>query len=96
MEDTSNDEMWESLIQSIKDLTPEEIEKYFPNREETPKGWISIEDSLPGFMACDIFQGYSVYIVKDIDGNEFESCLSDPNMWYHTMKENNITHWLND
>lgn len=96
MEKTSNDKMWDSITQSIEDMTPEECEKYFPKRESIPSGWISIEDKLPGFKAMDIFQGYSVYTVKDSDGNIFETTLSDHNMWYYMMKEINVTHWLND
>lgn len=48
------------LLQKFLDETPhEEIEKMFPP-DTTPKGWLSIEEHLPGWLAKDVMQGYSV------------------------------------
>lgn len=45
--------------------------------------------------AIDIVQGYTLYKVKDKNGNEFESAVSDHNNWYYYAKEEGITHWWN-
>lgn len=74
-----------------KDL--EELREFF--KDDTPKGWLSVEDYLPHWLACDIEQGYSTYKVRDIEGNEFDSIVSDHTMWYHIAKQKGITHWLN-
>ena len=68
--------------------------KYFPP-DTRPKGWLSIEEYLPMMYAIDIIQGYTIYKVKDKDGNEFESAVSDHNVWYYVAKEAGITHWWN-
>lgn len=49
-------------------------------------------------MAMDfITQGYSEYRVKDKDGNEFITRVTDHMVWYHMIaKQNNITHWFNE
>ena len=60
-----------------------------------PKGWLSIEEYLPMMCAIDIVQGYTLYKVKDKNGNEFESAVSDHNNWYYYAKEEGITHWWN-
>ena len=75
----------------LKDLE----KKYFSN--DTPKGWVDVNDYLPKFRAIDILKGSSEYRVKDKDGNEFISNVSDHNMWYYyEAKELNITHWFNN
>ncbi len=71
----------------------QELRDFF--KDETPKGWLSIEEHLPKFIAKDIMQGYSIYTVKDKDGNEFESPVSDHRAWYYRAKEDGITHWFN-
>ena len=71
----------------------EELREFF--KDDTPKGWLSIEEYLPHWLACDVEQGYSIYKVRDKDGNEFESPVSDHNTWYYMAKQANITHWLN-
>lgn len=91
-----------SLGKRIKDhfdnMTPEEMEEakeFF--RDKNPKGWINIEVALPMMKAIDIRQGYTEYKVKDKDGNEFISIVSDHNMWYNVVKkEGIIKHWWND
>jgi hypothetical protein len=86
----------ESFRKHINSLSKEELaalkERF---KDNTPKGWLSIEDHLPKMFARDIMQGYSVYKVRDKDGNEFESGVSDHNIWYYDAKEAGITHWLN-
>lgn len=80
----------------FENATPEEIEKYFP-KDTTPKGWLSIEEYLPQMFAADFCEkGYSVFKVKDIAGNEFESAVSDHGTWYYYAKEKGYTHWLNE
>lgn len=89
------DEMSKRLDQALASLTEEDIEKYFP-KDTTPKGWVSIEDYLPHCMAMDyIEKGYSTYKVKDSNGTEFETAVTDHNIWYYLAKEQNITHWWN-
>jgi hypothetical protein len=88
----------EELRKYLESLTPEQLEeerqKFFPE-DTKPKGWLSIEEHLPMFMANDIMQGYSIYKVRDKDGNEFESGVADHNTWYYEAKDAGITHWLN-
>ena len=81
--------------EALDKITPEDIEKYFPE-DKTPKGWLSIEEHLPQLMVEDfINKGYSTYKVKDKDGNEFESDVTDHHMWYYMAKDVGITHWFN-
>ncbi len=83
------------IKESLDNLTEEEINEYFPP-DTRPKGWLSIEEYLPKMYAIDIIQGYTLYKVKDKEGNEFESGVSDHNMWYYFAKEEGITHWWNE
>ena len=64
--------------------------------DTTPKGWLSIEEHLPGWLAKDVMQGYSVYKVRHKDGTEFESAVTDHGLWYYLAKEAGVTHWLNE
>ena len=82
------------IDESFKNMTPEQMEEYFPE-DKTPKGWVSIEDALPMMLAMDVMRGGSMYRVKDKDGNEFESGVSDHNTWYYIAKEQGFTHWWN-
>jgi hypothetical protein len=90
--------MVKALREHLESLTPEQIEeireKYFTDKR--PKGWLSIEEHLPMMFAIDIVRGYSVFKVKDKDGNEFESAVADHNIWYYRAKDEGITHWLNE
>lgn len=86
---------FKELENKINNISEEEIEKYFP-KDTRPKGWLSIEEYLPMMYAIDIMQGYTPYKVKDKNGNEFESAVSDHNIWYYMAKETGITHWLNE
>ena len=70
----------DKLRESLANISQEEVDKYFP-KDAKPKGWISIEDHLPMMYAIDIMQGYTLYKVKDKDGNRFESAVSDHNVW---------------
>ena len=89
------DKMSKALDKALADITPEEIEKYFP-ADKRPKGWISIEDSLPQCLGGDfITQGYSRYKVKNAQGEEFFTHVCDHNMWYVISKEEGVTHWWN-
>lgn len=85
----------DKLRESLVNISQEEVDKYFP-KDTKPKGWISIEDYLPMMYTIDIMQGYTLYKVKDKDGNEFESAVSDHNVWYYMAKEAGITHWWNE
>jgi len=85
-----------SLKKHLKSLSKEELDELKERfRDKTPKGWISIEEHLPKMLAKDIMQGFSIFKVKDKDGNEFDSGVSDHNIWYYEAKEAGITHWLN-
>jgi len=89
--------MVEKLKEILDNMTPEEIEEtreFF--RDDTPKGWLSIEDHLPQFLAKDIMQGYSIYKVRYADGHEDETCVSDHNMWYYLAKDEGVVEWFND
>ena len=88
------EKMSQKLDEALANMTQEEIDKYFPP-DTRPKGWLSIEEYLPMMYGIDIMQGYKLYKVKDKDGNEFESAVSDHNVWYYMAKEAGITHWWN-
>lgn len=89
------DDLTEKVRKSLENITPEELEKYFP-KDKTPKGWVSIEDHLPKMLAVDICQGYTEYKVKLEFGEEAYSKVSDHSTWYYYAKEQGITHWWND
>lgn len=84
------------LREHLNNMTPEEMEEtreFF--RDKKPKGWLSIEEYIPMMFASDIEQGYSVFRVKDIEGNEFDTPVSDGNTWYYWAKEQDIVEWFN-
>lgn len=83
------------LRESLDRMSQDDIEKFFP-RDTKPKGWLSIEEYLPMFMAIDITNGYSIYRVKYSDGTIGESRVVDHNIWYYDAKEAGITHWYNE
>ena len=87
--------MSEKFKEILDNITDEELNEAFPP-DTTPKGWLSIEDHLPMFMGNDIMRGYSEYKVKDKDGKEFKTCVTDHMIWYYEAKEIGITHWFND
>ena len=70
-------------------------EKYFPKEDGAPKGWVSIEESLPTLRALDLFEGGTEYKILFEDGFEAYSRVTDPNMWYYWAKEVGVTHWYN-
>ena len=88
------EECKKKIDEFLANITQEEINKYFPP-DTRPKGWLSIEEYLPMMCAIDIVHGYTLYKVKDKNGNEFESAVSDHNNWYYYAKEEGITHWWN-
>ncbi len=97
MEDNNFEKIRKEFKESLANMTQEEkaeLNKLFPP-DTRPKGWLSIEDHLPMWLADDLEQGYSVYKVKDKEGNEFESFVTDHNLWYYKAKEAGITHWFN-
>ena len=84
----------EKHLENMSEEEKEEMRKYF--EDKTPKGWVSIEEHLPNCTVDDLLgKGYSEYIVKDKDGNEFVSAVCDHNIWYYHAKEIGITHWFN-
>lgn len=89
------EELSRKFDEAIKNITQEDIEKYFSGRN-IPDGWVDIEEHLPMMRAIDISEGYTLFLVKDKDGNEFESPVSDHNTWYYAAKEQGITHWKNN
>jgi len=85
------------LSESLNNLSDEDIKKYFSTENENDSDeWISIEDKLPMMRASDILKGYTIYTVKDKDGNESISAVTDHNIWYYNAKELGITHWKNN
>lgn len=82
----NNDKIDRALI----DIDPE----YF-KFSSIPKGWVDIDEHLPMWLAEDVGQGYTTYKVRDHNGNEFESAVSDSILWYQIAKQRNITHWFN-
>lgn len=81
-------------LENMTDAEKEEMREHF--RDKRPKGWLSIEEHLPMMFANDIMQGYSVFKVRDKDGKEYNSAVTDHNIWYYRAKEEGITHWFND
>ena len=84
----------ELLEKALENITPEEIEKYFP-ADTKPHGWISIEEHLPEMRAIDIRKGYTKFKVKYEDGSIGRSKVADHCVWYYGAKEAGITHWWN-
>ena len=88
----------ETIDPFFDNLTEEDIERikqeYFPE-PTIPKGWVSIEDHLPQFLAKDIEIGHSTYKVKS-EEEEYYMCVVDPNIFYHEAKESGVTHWFNN
>lgn len=89
------DKMSKALDEALANMTPEEMEKYFP-KDTKPKGWINIEEHLPMMLAVDIMQGCTEYKVKFEDGTEGMTCVADHNTWYYEAKDAGITHWWNE
>lgn len=88
-------EMSNALDKALATMTKEQIEEFFPPRD-IPKGWVSIEDHLPMWLAMDVAQGYTSYKVKDANGKESTAQVADHNVWYYFAKEQGITHWWNE
>jgi len=87
----------EALRKHLANMTEEQKEEMREHfRDKRPKGWLSIEEHLPMMYANDIEKGYSVFKVRDKNGNEFDSAVSDHNIWYYRAKEEEITHWLHE
>lgn len=81
-------------LEKMTDAEKEKMREYF--RDKRPKGWLSIEEHLPMMFANDIMQGYSIFKVRDKNGNEFNSAVTDHNIWYYRAKDEGITHWFNE
>lgn len=79
-------------------LSEEDIERikqeYFPE-STIPKGWVSIEEHLPQFLAKDVGKGFSTYKVRG-EGREQYMNVVDPNIFYYEAKELGVTHWHNN
>ena len=85
----------ESLKKALENITSEEIEKYFP-KDTKSKGWISIEEYLPKWMAADVKKGYSKYKIKFEDGAIGETKVTDHSIWYYDAKKAGVTYWWNE
>ncbi len=95
----TDDQRVKAFGNAISNMTPEDIEKYFPEADPIPNGWVSIEEHLPAVTIDDFLKHNAIVRmikVKDKDGNEFESQVGDHQMWYYIAKEAGITHWWND
>lgn len=87
----------EAFRKHLDEMTEEQrakMQEYF--KDTRPKGWLSIEEYLPMMCIDDLEQGYSVFKVRDKDGNEFETYVTDHHIWYYRAKYAGVTHWLND
>ncbi len=87
-----------SLEEALAKKTPEDIQKLFADLfppDDTPKGWVDIEEHLPQMLAQDIGAG-TRYKVKLSDGTEDYSLVGDHNVWYYEAKEAGVTHWWNE
>ena len=96
-EPMTDDQRVEAFGKALEEISPEEIEKYFPP-DKTPKGWVSIEDHLPAVTVDDFLSNDAivrVVMVKDKNGNEFRTQVGDHQMWYYAAKDAGITHWWN-
>jgi len=82
------------LEKALENITPEEIEEYFP-ADTRPKGWLSIEEYLPMMRAIDIRKGYTTFKVKYSDGSIRYTRVVDHCVWYYEAKKAGITHWWN-
>lgn len=98
----SNSQMLTKLGKMIEDIKNKMSEKEWDSYVNThfpvdnkKKGWINIDDCLPKMLAQDVERGYSIFTVKNEEGIQFESNVSDHYLWYHTAKQQGITHWLN-
>lgn len=83
------------LREKLENITEDDFKEYFRNKPKIPKGWVSIDDHLPKWLAIDLERGYSSYKVRDINGNEFKTTVTDHSLWEVQAREMNITHWLN-
>lgn len=81
-------------LENMTDAAKEDMRNFF--KDDTPKGWISIEEHLPKMFAMDICQGYTEYKIKYADGREDTTRVADHDIWYHHAKEAGITHWFNE
>lgn len=90
-------EMAEQLRILIENMSEEELEEMrIELSDDRPKGWLNIDEHLPMMSAQDMIDpGYSVFLVRDKDGNEYESSVCDHDVWYYEAKNAGITHWLN-
>lgn len=90
-------EFLKALKENLVNMSPEEKEEVNEIfKDKNPKGWVSVEDSLPMWKAMDITKGYTKYKVKDKNGNEFITQVKDHTTWYYFVaKEQEITHWFN-
>ena len=87
---------FDEALKKLKNMSFEEFEKHF-QADTRPHGWLNIEDYLPECYVQDfVKQGYSIFKVRDKDGNEFESKILDHNTWYYDAKKQGITHWWNE
>lgn len=86
--------MLEALKEHLSKISEEEKQNLLC-KNIIPKGWVKVKDYLPMFLAKDIFQGYSEYLVRDKDGNEFETRVCDHNTWKYYAEQEGITHWFN-
>jgi hypothetical protein len=88
----------DALDKALKEMTPEDMEKYFPKEDPLPEGWIDIEQHLPMVTVDDVLNNDGLFKnvwVKDDKNNEFETTVGDHNTWYYMAKEAGITHWYN-
>ena len=93
-------EVKQKIDDFFNNLSEDEIEKlkekYFPKESNTPKVWISIDESLPTLRALDLFEGGTEYKILFEDGFEAYSRVTDPNTWYYWAKEVGVTHWYSE
>lgn len=89
------DKLKEYLDSKTNEELKEEWDEMFPPENDPPKGWVSIEEHLPKWLAIDVAIGCSTYKVKYKDGTEGTADVSDHDVWYYIAKKDGITHWWN-
>ncbi len=96
-EEEKKSDLLKNVDNFFNNITEEQRQRaieYF--KDDRPKGWLSIEEYLPMMPVDDLVQGYSVFKVRDKDGKEFETRVTDHHIWYYHAKDAGVTHWLND
>lgn len=87
----------EILNSQLAKETADTINKLYGQEPPIPKGWVSIEEHLPSCYVEDfITKGYTDIKVRNVQGEEFDTCVSDSLIWYYSVKEAGAVEWFNN